>query len=236
MKLDRTDLAILELLQGDCQPQHRRHRRAAQPVPVTLLAPHQPPGGGGPDPAARRLLDRDALGMDVVVFATVNLTATGRQNLLSFEQEIVRYPEVMECYTMTGIWDYMLKIVTRDIRHYEQLRARHAQRQPGRARTALAHGGHGNQEQHRPAPADAGLRAALQRVVRVLRPEPALPGQAGTGPLGHAHEAIHGALLRDIHVAQGSGVPVPACPGGHTPAPRHGTSATSPSRRAPAAP
>ena len=65
------------------------------------------------------LLDRDALGMEVVVFATINLTSTGRQNLLAFEQEIVRHPEVVECYTMTGIWDYMLKIVTRDIRHYE---------------------------------------------------------------------------------------------------------------------
>ena len=67
------------------------------------------------------LLDRAALGMDVVVFATINLTSTGRQNLLIFEQDIVRHPEVMECYTMTGIWDYMLKIVTRDIRHYEEL-------------------------------------------------------------------------------------------------------------------
>ncbi len=65
------------------------------------------------------LLDRAALGMDVVVFATINLTGTGRQNLEAFEREIVRHPEVMECYTMTGIWDYMLKIVTRDIRHYE---------------------------------------------------------------------------------------------------------------------
>ena len=66
------------------------------------------------------LLDRAALGMDVVVFATINLTSTGRQNLLIFEQDIVRHQEVMECYTMTGIWDYMLKIVTRDIRHYEE--------------------------------------------------------------------------------------------------------------------
>lgn len=65
------------------------------------------------------LLDRAALGMEVVVFATINLTSTGRQNLIAFEQEIVGHPEVIECYTMTGIWDYMLKIVTRDIRHYE---------------------------------------------------------------------------------------------------------------------
>jgi Lrp/AsnC family transcriptional regulator len=66
------------------------------------------------------LLDRNALGMEVVVFATINLTSTGRQNLLEFERDIVRHPEVMECYTMTGIWDYMLKIITRDIRHYEE--------------------------------------------------------------------------------------------------------------------
>jgi Lrp/AsnC family transcriptional regulator len=66
------------------------------------------------------LLNREALGMEVVVFATVNLTSTGRQNLIEFEGEIVRHPEVMECYTMTGIWDYMLKIVTRSIRHYEE--------------------------------------------------------------------------------------------------------------------
>src|SRR6056297_1302127 len=65
------------------------------------------------------LLDRSALGMDVVVFATINLTSTGRQNLMTFERDIVQHPEVIECYTMTGIWDYMLKIVTRDIRHYE---------------------------------------------------------------------------------------------------------------------
>jgi Lrp/AsnC family transcriptional regulator len=65
------------------------------------------------------LLDRRALGMEVVVFATVSLTANGRQNLEAFENEITHYPEVMECYTMAGIWDYMLKIIARDISHYE---------------------------------------------------------------------------------------------------------------------
>lgn len=65
------------------------------------------------------LLDRAVLGMDMIVFATINLTSTGRQNLMLFERDIVLHPEVIECYTMTGIWDYMLKIVTRDVRHYE---------------------------------------------------------------------------------------------------------------------
>ncbi|MEM6583093.1 MAG: Lrp/AsnC family transcriptional regulator [Pseudomonadota bacterium] len=65
------------------------------------------------------ILNRDRLGMEVVVFATINLTNTGRQNLIAFEEDMLGHIEVVECYTMTGIWDYMLKIVTRDIRHYE---------------------------------------------------------------------------------------------------------------------
>jgi len=65
------------------------------------------------------LLDRNALGMEIVVFATINLTQTGRQNLLAFEREVERHPEVVECYTMAGIWDYVLKIICKDIRHYE---------------------------------------------------------------------------------------------------------------------
>ena len=38
------------------------------------------------------LLDRAALGMEIVVFATVNRTQTGRKNLLAFENEVEAYP------------------------------------------------------------------------------------------------------------------------------------------------
>jgi Lrp/AsnC family transcriptional regulator len=65
------------------------------------------------------LLNRQALGMDLVVFATVNLTTSGRQNLVGFESSVGNFDEVVECYTMTGIWDYMLKIIVKDIRNYE---------------------------------------------------------------------------------------------------------------------
>ena len=119
-KLAKQDVAILSLLQRDAT---LSTAEIAEKINVSQ------------SPAWRRvnrleqeglirgrvaLLDRAALGMEVVVFATVNLTSSGRQNLIEFEQDIVRHPEVIECYTMTGIWDYLLKIVTRDIRHYEE--------------------------------------------------------------------------------------------------------------------
>lgn len=119
VELSKSDIEILKMVQSDAtlttaaiaekinlsqSPCWRRVNRLEQEGLITRRV---------------AVLDRQALGMDVVVFATINLTSTGRQNLLEFEQEIVRHPEVMECYTMTGIWDYMIKIVTRDIRHYE---------------------------------------------------------------------------------------------------------------------
>ena len=66
------------------------------------------------------LLSREKLGMEVVVFATVNLSNQGLRYLEAFERQVTGFPEVLECYTMAGSWDYMLKIVARDIRHYER--------------------------------------------------------------------------------------------------------------------
>jgi Lrp/AsnC family transcriptional regulator len=65
------------------------------------------------------ILDREKLGLDVVVFATISLTTQGRSNLDDFEREVRTLSEVMECYTMTGTWDYMLKVVVKNIRCYE---------------------------------------------------------------------------------------------------------------------
>jgi Lrp/AsnC family transcriptional regulator len=67
------------------------------------------------------LLDRDKLGMDTVVFATVNLATHGPEQFEEFERDVAQVAEVVECYTMAGAWDYMLKIVTRDVQHYETL-------------------------------------------------------------------------------------------------------------------
>lgn len=65
------------------------------------------------------ILNREALGMDLVAFTTINLSKAGQKNMLMFEKAITKLDEVIECYTMTGAWDYMLKIVVKDIRHYE---------------------------------------------------------------------------------------------------------------------
>lgn len=66
------------------------------------------------------ILNREALGMELVAFTSINLREASRKNMEHFESEVSLMDEVVECYTITGAWDYMLKIVAKDIRHYEQ--------------------------------------------------------------------------------------------------------------------
>ena len=56
----------------------------------------------------------------MVVFVNIKLSAHGRRNLEEFEQSVVGHPEVLECYTMAGASDYLLKVVARDIASYER--------------------------------------------------------------------------------------------------------------------
>lgn len=65
------------------------------------------------------ILNRNKLNIDIIAFTTVTLSSHGRNNLEQFEAVVRQFPEVIECYTMAGIWDYILKIVTKDIRQYE---------------------------------------------------------------------------------------------------------------------
>jgi len=65
-------------------------------------------------------LDAERLGFTTLVFAHVRLSAHGRANLTEFSEAIRRMPEVIECYATLGAFDFLLRIVTRDIKAYEQ--------------------------------------------------------------------------------------------------------------------
>lgn len=123
--LNQKDIAILRLLQQDASLTSTAiaERLNLSQSPCWRRINHIEQAG-----LIRRrvaVLDRDKLGMDAVVFATLNLAAHGREPIESFERDIRKFPEVVECYTMTGAWDYMLKIIVRDVRHYERFVREH---------------------------------------------------------------------------------------------------------------
>jgi Lrp/AsnC family transcriptional regulator len=76
------------------------------------------------------LLDRNAVGLGIMIFANVKLATQDRQTLETFEQAIRSHPAVLECHVMMGEWDVLLRIVARDIKHYEAFRLDHLSKLP----------------------------------------------------------------------------------------------------------
>ena len=66
------------------------------------------------------VLDAKKLGLGVTVFAQVKMQRHGEDLLPKFVEAISKHPEVVECHTLTGSVDFLLKIVVRDVEEYER--------------------------------------------------------------------------------------------------------------------
>jgi DNA-binding Lrp family transcriptional regulator len=60
------------------------------------------------------LVNQSAIGKPGNVFVRVTLDGQQREKLAAFEADISKVSEVMECYLMSGDFDYLLRVITRD--------------------------------------------------------------------------------------------------------------------------
>jgi Lrp/AsnC family transcriptional regulator, leucine-responsive regulatory protein len=67
------------------------------------------------------LLNPDRLGLGVRVLIELRLTVQDRGALDRFEKKLTAIPEVIECMTVLGDWDYVLTVVARDIEDYQRI-------------------------------------------------------------------------------------------------------------------
>lgn len=65
------------------------------------------------------VLNREKLGLGFEVYVEVKLERPTRLNLRNFEKQVKELPEVIECATVTGAVDYVLRIVTTDMHTYD---------------------------------------------------------------------------------------------------------------------
>ena len=66
------------------------------------------------------LLDAPKVGLNVSVFIQVSLEKQVESALENFEMAMARYPEVMECYLMTGDSDYLIRVVVEDVQELQR--------------------------------------------------------------------------------------------------------------------
>ena len=64
-------------------------------------------------------VDQNAVGLPVSVFVSIKLERQRAAQLDRFAAAIGDWPEVMECYLMTGQFDFLLRVVCADLSAYE---------------------------------------------------------------------------------------------------------------------
>ena len=67
------------------------------------------------------LLDAEQLDLAVNVFVNVNLRRHQENALNRFEAAVQEIPEIVECYTVSGETDFLLRVVVADVTAYEHL-------------------------------------------------------------------------------------------------------------------
>jgi Lrp/AsnC family transcriptional regulator len=130
VELDQTDRRILDVLQADGTLSAAEVAAKVNVTATTCWRRITRLENAGVIKKRVALLDRDAVGLSVMLFAHVKLSTQGRDALAKFDQAIRRHPEVLECYTLMGEWDFLLRIVAKDIKAYETFFLDHLSRIP----------------------------------------------------------------------------------------------------------
>jgi Lrp/AsnC family transcriptional regulator, leucine-responsive regulatory protein len=117
--IDQTDVHILHLLQHDARLTNKeiadKLGKSVTPVYERIKWLERE----GYIQCYAAVLNRDKINKHLVAFANVQLKEHAHPMLKAFEKDIVKFDEVMECYHMTGLYDYLLKIVVKDMNEYQ---------------------------------------------------------------------------------------------------------------------
>lgn len=118
--LDRLDRRILGELQADARltNQELARRVGLSPAPCwRRLRRLEHEGFIG---AYATLLDAGAIGLPILAYALVSLENHHPESVRQFDRFVSERPEVLECHSMSGANDYLLRIVAASMESYER--------------------------------------------------------------------------------------------------------------------
>jgi DNA-binding Lrp family transcriptional regulator len=130
-KLADIDAALLRLLQRNARITNADLAKAVRLSPSACLRRVRSLEQRGYVRGYVTMLSAERLGLGASVFIQVSLEKKDEATLQSFERAILRRPEVMECYLMTGDSDYLLRVVVRDVAAFERFLLEHLTRVRG---------------------------------------------------------------------------------------------------------
>lgn len=116
MQLDSLDRKILSLLQADARLTNNDLSERVNLSPSQCSRRRQRLEEEGFIRGYRAVLDRERLGFSLTNVVTVTLATHNRDNARRFAELVARLPQVQEAHALTGEMDYILKVVTPDLK------------------------------------------------------------------------------------------------------------------------
>lgn len=120
IRLDRTDLAILDVLQREGRISNTDLADRVHLSASATLRRLQRLEREGVITGYSARLDPAALGLDLTAFVRVQLEKHGSASIDAFVEAVRGWDEVVACHALTGDMDYLLQVVVRDLRHFSR--------------------------------------------------------------------------------------------------------------------
>ncbi len=116
--MDKIDAKILNILQKDCIISIKE---IASKIGLSYTPTYERIRileENGVIKSRTTILDPNKIGIKLFVYCNITLKEQSKKCLLDFEKSICKLPEVMEVISLSGSYDYMLKIASKDIESY----------------------------------------------------------------------------------------------------------------------
>ena len=131
LDFDRIDRKILGFLQEHGRASNLDVAKAASLSPAQSHRRHRRLEEQGYIARYETRLNPARLGLSVVAFIHVGMEKGHIRDLKRFTDLIVHLPEILECYSVTGDYDYVIKVIARDLKSLSQFLMDKLMRLPG---------------------------------------------------------------------------------------------------------
>jgi Lrp/AsnC family leucine-responsive transcriptional regulator len=118
MKLDTLDLSILKLLQKNSKLTNKALSTHLSLSVTAVYERIKKLEKTGIIKGYVALLSKEKLEQSFVAFCHVKLIQHTQDNVKQFEKEVIKIDEVLECYHLSGDYDYLLKVHVKDMESY----------------------------------------------------------------------------------------------------------------------
>ncbi len=118
-KIDAIDRKIIHLLQKDGKMKIKEVGQALKMTNTPVFDRIKRLEKEGFIQGYTTIVDKKKLGYNIVAFCSVTLEKHHKEYLIQFEEDIKSIPEIAECYHIAGLFDYLLKIVAKDMVDYQ---------------------------------------------------------------------------------------------------------------------